>query len=82
MLTCCAAPERRQLGWVVLLGTRGFMQSRSLGGVLDDVAVIAPVDDLLEVHEACTAMARTGVAQTEHRDIFLRAVQALIHPAL
>lgn len=65
----------------MLLGTRGFMQSRSCG-VLDDVAVIAPVDDLLEVHEASTAMARTGIAQTEHRDIFLRAVQALIHPAL
>jgi aspartate racemase len=47
-------------------------------GVLHDVEVIAPANDLLEVHEAYVAMASAGIATPEHREVFLRAWAALI----
>jgi len=46
-------------------------------GVLDDVEVIPPVNELLEVHEAYVSMATAGVATPEHREVFLRAGNVL-----
>ena len=42
-------------------------------GVLDEVEVIAPVNDLLEVHEAYVSMASAGIATPGHREVFMRA---------
>jgi aspartate racemase len=47
---------RRGLRRVGLLGTRVVMESR-FHGVLEDVEVIAPVDDLMAVHDAYVTMA-------------------------
>jgi aspartate racemase len=69
--------KRRGLARIGLLGTRVVMESRFYG-VLDDVEVIAPVDDLLEVHEAYVAMASAGIATPEHRSTFLRAGNSLV----
>ena len=70
--------EVRRLGLkrIGLLGTRVVMETRFYG-VLDDVEVIAPVNDLLKVHEAYVSMASAGVATPEHREVFLRAGNAL-----
>jgi aspartate racemase len=68
--------KRRGLKRVGLLGTRVVMESRFYG-VLDDIEVIAPVDDLLEVHEAYVSMASVGIATPEHREVFMRAGKAL-----
>jgi aspartate racemase len=68
--------RRRGLKRIGLLGTRGVMESRFYG-VLDDVEVIAPVNDLLEVHEAYVAMATAGIATPEQREVFMRAGNAL-----
>ena len=46
-------------------------------GVLDDVEVMAPDNDLREVHEAYVSMAGAGVASPEQREIFMRAGKAL-----
>jgi aspartate racemase len=46
-------------------------------GVLDDVEVIPPVNDLLEVHEAYVSMASAGIATPGHREVFMRAGNAL-----
>ena len=64
--------KRRGLRRVGLLGTRVVMESRFYG-VLDGVEVIAPANDLMEVHEAYVAMASAGVATPAHRDVFIRA---------
>ncbi len=68
--------QRRGLRRVGLLGTRVVMESRFYG-VLDGVEVIAPVDDLLQVHDAYVAMASAGVATPAQREVFLRAGAAL-----
>jgi len=68
--------RRRGFKRVGLLGTRVVMETRFYG-VLDDVEVIAPVNDLLEVHDAYVAMAVTGIATPGHREVFLRAGHAL-----
>jgi aspartate racemase len=41
------------------------------------VEVIPPATDLLEVHEAYVAMASAGIATPEHREVFMRAGNAL-----
>ena len=68
--------QRRGLRRVGLLGTGVVMESRFYG-VLDGVEVIAPVDDLLQVHDAYVAMASAGVATPAQREVFLRAGAAL-----
>jgi aspartate racemase len=68
--------KRRSLRRVGLLGTRVVMQSRFYG-VLDGVEVIAPSDDLTEVHEAYVAMASAGVATAAHREVFVQAGMSL-----
>ena len=68
--------QRRGLRRVGLLGTGVVMESRFYG-VLDGVEVIAPVDDLLQVHDAYVAMASAGVATPVQREVFLRAGAAL-----
>lgn len=68
--------KRRGLRRVGLLGTRVVMQSRFYG-VLDGVEVIAPADELAEVHEAYVVMASAGVATAAHREVFVRAGMSL-----
>jgi aspartate racemase len=68
--------KRRGLKRIGLLGTRVVMETRFYG-VLDDVEVIAPEEDLLEVHETYVAMASLGIATPEHREVFMRAGNAL-----
>lgn len=68
--------RRRGFRRVGLLGTRMVMETRFYG-VLDDVEVIAPTNDLLEVHEAYVSMASAGVATYAHREVFMRAGNAL-----
>jgi len=68
--------RRRGFKRIGLLGTRVVMETRFYG-VLDDVEVIPPVNDLLEVHEAYVSMASAGIATPEHREVFLRAGNAL-----
>ena len=68
--------NRRGLKRVGLLGTRVVMESRFYG-VLAGVEVIAPVDALMEVHEAYVAMAKAGVATPAHREVFMRAGMSL-----
>ena len=72
--------KRRSLRRVGLLGTRVVMESRFYG-VLDGVEVIAPVQDLTEVHEAYVAMASAGVATPAHREVFIRAGLAMTRTA-
>ena len=68
--------KRRGFKRVGLLGTRVVMETRFYG-VLDDVEVIAPVNDLADVHEAYVSMASAGIATPEHREVFMRAGNAL-----
>jgi aspartate racemase len=68
--------RRRGFKRIGLLGTRVVMETRFYG-VLDEVEVIAPVNDLLEVHEAYVSMASTGIATPGHREVFMRAGHAL-----
>ena len=68
--------KRRGFKRIGLLGTRVVMETRFYG-VLDDVEVIAPVNDLLEVHEAYVSMASAGIATPGHREVFMRAGNAL-----
>jgi aspartate racemase len=68
--------RRRGLKRIGLLGTRVVMETRFYG-VLDDVEVIAPMNDLLEVHEAYVSMASAGVATPEQREVFMRAGNTL-----
>jgi len=68
--------KRRGFRRLGLLGTRLVMETHFYG-VLDGVDVIAPVGNLLEVHEAYVAMASAGVATPEHREIFIRAGRTL-----
>jgi aspartate racemase len=68
--------KRRGLRRVGLLGTRVVMESRFYG-VLEGVEVIAPVNDLMQVHDAYVAMASAGVVTPAHRDVFLRAGTSL-----
>jgi aspartate racemase len=68
--------RRRGFRRIGLLGTRVVMETRFYG-VLDEVEVIAPMDDLLEVHAAYVSMASAGIATTEHRAVFMRAGNAL-----
>jgi len=70
--------RRRGFRRVGLLGTRGVMETRFYG-VLDDVQVIAPVGDLLEVHDAYVSMASAGMATPRQREVFHRAGTALAH---
>jgi aspartate racemase len=67
---------RRGFKRIGLLGTRVVMETRFYG-VLDDVEVIAPMNDLLEVHQAYVSMASAGVATPEQREVFMRAGNAL-----
>jgi len=67
--------RRRGLRRIGLLGTRVVMETRFYG-VLDEVEVIAPVN-LREVHEAYVSMAGAGVATPGHREVFMRAGNAL-----
>jgi aspartate racemase len=39
--------------------------------------VIAPVNELLEVHDAYVSMASTGIATPAHREVFMRVGKAL-----
>lgn len=68
--------RRRGFKRIGLLGTRVVMETRFYG-VLDDVEVIAPMNDLLEVHEAYVSMASAGVATPEQREVFMRAGNTL-----
>jgi aspartate racemase len=68
--------KRRGLRRVGLLGTRVVMESHFYG-VLDGVEVVAPVNDLMEVHDAYVAMAVAGVATPAQRDVFMRAGRSL-----
>lgn len=68
--------KRRDLRRVGLLGTRVIMQSRFYG-VLDGVEVIAPADELENVHEAYVDMASAGVATAAHREVFMRVGASL-----
>jgi aspartate racemase len=68
--------RRRGFKRIGLLGTRVVMETRFYG-VLDDVEVIAPMNDLLEVHEAYVSMASAGVATPDQREVFMRAGNAL-----
>lgn len=68
---------RRGLKRVGLLGTRVVMESHFYG-VLDGVEVVAPVDDLTEVHDAYVAMAVAGYATPAQREVFMRAGKSLI----
>jgi len=68
--------RRRGLKRIGLLGTRVVMETRFYG-VLDDVEVIAPVSDLLEVHEAYVSMASAGIATPGQREVFMRAGDVL-----
>jgi aspartate racemase len=68
--------RRRGFKRIGLLGTRVVMETRFYG-VLDDVEVIAPMNDLLEVHQAYVSMASAGVATPEQREVFMRAGNAL-----
>jgi aspartate racemase len=63
---------------VGLLGTRVVMESRFYG-VLEGVQVIPPTDQLLlEVHNAYVAMASSGIATEQQREVFLRVGNALV----
>ena len=64
--------RRRGFKRIGLLGTRVVMETHFYG-VLDDVEVIAPDNDLREVHEAYVSMASAGVASPEQREIFMQA---------
>jgi aspartate racemase len=70
--------EVRQRGFqrIGLLGTRVVMETRFYG-VLDGVEVVAPVDDLLQVHDAYVSMATAGTATPAHREVFMQAGRAL-----
>jgi aspartate racemase len=68
--------KRRGLRRVGLLGTRVVMESHFYG-VLDGVEVVAPVDDLTEVHDAYVAMAVAGFATPAQREVFMRAGKSL-----
>jgi len=68
--------RRRGFKRIGLLGTRVVMETRFYG-VLDDVEVIAPVNGLLEVHEAYVSMASAGMATSAHREVFMQAGRAL-----
>lgn len=68
---------RRCLTRVGVLGTRGVMESRFYG-VLEGVEVVAPADELMQVHEAYVAMASAGVASPVHREVFMRTGQSLV----
>ena len=68
--------KRRGLKSVGLLGTRVVMESHFYG-VLDGVEVVAPVNDLTEVHDAYVAMAVAGFATPAQREVFMRAGKSL-----
>jgi aspartate racemase len=77
--TVRAEVQFRALKKVGLLGTRVVMESRFYG-VLEDVQVIPPNDEhLLEVHNAYVAMASSGIATEQHREVFLRAGKSLVN---
>lgn len=67
--------RRRGFKRIGLLGTRVVMQTRFYG-VLNEVEVIAPVNDL-EVHEAYVSMASAGIATPRQREVFMQAGNAL-----
>jgi aspartate racemase len=68
--------RRRAFKRIGVLGTRVVMET-GLYGVLGDVEVIAPVNDLLEVHQAYVSMASAGIATPRQREVFMRAGKAL-----
>ena len=68
--------KRRGLRRVGLLGTRVVMASHFYG-VLDGVEVIAPVNDLMAVHDAYVAMASAGVVTPAQREVFMQAGRSL-----
>ena len=68
--------KRRGLKRVGLLGTRVVMESHFYG-VLDGVEIVAPVNDLMEVHDAYVAMAVAGFATPAQREVFIRAGKSL-----
>lgn len=68
--------KRRGFKKVGLLGTRVVMQTHFYGA-LEGVEVIAPAQDLQEVHDAYVCMASAGVATAQHREIFVRAGKTL-----
>ena len=70
------AVKRRGFKKVGLLGTRVVMESHFYG-VLDDVEVMPPADNLLEVHDAYVSMAASGIATPEHREVFMHAGETL-----
>jgi aspartate racemase len=61
---------------VGLLGTKVVMET-GFYGVLGGVEVVAPMADLLEVHEAYVAMASAGSVTPAQREVFLRAGTSL-----
>lgn len=68
--------KRRDFKKVGLLGTRVVMQTHFYG-VLEGVEVIAPAQDLQEVHDAYVSMASAGIATPQHREVFVRAGKSL-----
>lgn len=68
--------KRRGFRRVGLLGTRVVMETHFYG-VLEGVEVVAPVDNLQEVHEAYISMAGAGIATPEHRQVFMQAGKTL-----
>lgn len=68
--------KRRDFKKVGLLGTRVVMQTHFYG-VLEGVEVIAPAQDLQEVHDAYVSMASAGIATPQHREVFVRAGKTL-----
>lgn len=71
-----AEVHRLELRKVGLLGTRVVMESHFYN-VLDGIEVIPPTSDILEVHNAYVSMASLGVATEQHREVFMRAGNAL-----
>jgi aspartate racemase len=68
--------KRRDFKKVGLLGTRVVMQTHFYG-VLENVEVIPPAQDLQEVHDAYISMASAGIATSQHREVFVRAGKTL-----
>jgi len=63
---------------VGLLGTRGVMESKLYGALLDVEAIAPPNDNLDEVHEAYVTMASTARCTDQQRAVFVEAGRALV----
>ncbi|MEJ6603496.1 MAG: aspartate/glutamate racemase family protein [Verrucomicrobiia bacterium] len=61
--------ERKELGRVGILGTRGAMASKLFGSIASEKAVLPQGDDLERVHNAYIGMATSGHATNEQREV-------------